>query len=86
MEGTVAAYRGSHKTQRPKHMIILPKGSSSKEDAVKFEGKKVIWTSPSGKKLEGVLTKPHGGKGAVRARFPEKGLPGQALGTKVEIL
>lgn len=79
------AYRGSHKTQDPKRMIIQPEGSENKESASKLVGKKVIWSSTKGNKIEGVITKAHGGKGAVLVRFSEKGLPGQALGTKVEI-
>lgn len=86
MKAVIAAYRGSHKTQRPKHMILVPEGSTSREDAAKFEGKKVVWTSPSGTKIEGVITTPHGGKGAVRVRFEDKGLPGQALGKEIEII
>jgi len=85
MKAIIAAYRGSHKTQRPKHMILLPEGSKTREDAAKFEGKKAVWTSPSGKTIEGIITTPHGGKGAVRVRFDDKGLPGQSLGTEIEI-
>ncbi len=79
------AYRGSHKTQDTKRMIIQPEGSTSKETAAKLVGKKAIWSTPKGNKIEGIITKPHGGKGAVLVRFDEKGLPGQALGTKLEI-
>jgi len=85
MEAVIASYRGSHKTQRPKHMVLIPEGSKSKEDAEKLEGKKAVWISPSGKKIEGIITKPHGIKGAVRVRFDDKGLPGQALGDSVQI-
>ena len=66
-------------------MIIQPEGSASKADAEKFVGKKATWTSRSGKKITGLITAPHGGKGAVRIRFDEKGLPGQSLGTQIEI-
>lgn len=85
MEAVVVNYRGSHKTQHNNQMIVYPEGVSSKEDAVKLAGKKVVWTSPSGKNIEGVVTKPHGSKGAVRVRFDHGGLPGQALGTKVSV-
>ena len=86
MKAVVAAYRGSQKTQRAKHMVLQPEGSTSREDAAKLEGKKAVWTSPSGKKIEGIVTKPHGNGGAVRVRFEDAGLPGQALGTNIEIL
>ncbi len=78
-------YRGSHKTQRPKHMILLPDDANNKADAEKFIGKKATWTTKSGNKITGIITGVHGCKGAVQIRFDEKGLPGQSLGTKIEI-
>lgn len=78
-------YRGSHRTQHPRQMILHPEGSTTKEDASKLIGKNATWTSKSGKKIVGIITAPHGGNGAVRVRFDEKGLPGQSLGTKIEI-
>lgn len=79
------AYRGSHHTQDSKRMIVQPEGSDSKESAEKLVGKKAVWTTPKGNKIAGLITKPHGGNGAVLVRYDEKGLPGQALGTRVEI-
>ncbi len=84
MKGIVLSYRGSHHTQNSKQMILKVEGIDSKEAASKLEGKKAIWKTPSGKELIGIVTKPHGNKGYVRCRF-EKGLPGQALGTEIEI-
>jgi ribosomal protein L35AE/L33A len=85
MKAIIMNYRGSHHTQRPKHMILHPEGSTSKADAEKFTGKKATWTTKSDKKITGIITAPHGAKGAVRVRFDEKGLPGQSLGTQIEI-
>lgn len=85
MKAVVMAYRGSHKTQDPKKMIIKPEGSENKESAEKLVGRKAVWISSKGNKIEGVITKAHGGKGAVLVRFSEKGLPGQALGTGIKI-
>ncbi len=79
-------YRGSHHTQDNKRMIIQPEGSAKKEDAEKLVGKTVIWSSSSGKKISGSITKAHGNSGAVLVRFDDKGLPGQSLGTKVDIV
>ena len=79
------AYRGSHKTQDTKRMIIQPEGCNSKEEANKLIGRKAVWITPKGNKIAGVITKTHGNKGAVLVRFSEKGLPGQALGTKVSL-
>lgn len=87
MNGKIVAFRGTFRTKYGNHMIVIVDGVDSKEKAVKLEGKKIVWTNPEGKKkvvISGYVSKAHGGKGAVRAVF-EKGLPGQSLGTKVEI-
>ncbi len=85
MKGRVVNYRGGRRTQYTNQFVILPEGVSKKEEAGKILGKKVFWLTPSGKKISGEITRVHGGNGAVIGRF-EKGLPGQALGTDVEIL
>ena len=85
MKAVISAYRGSHNTQHNNQMILVPENSASREDAEKLSGKKAIWTSSSGKKIEGIITKPHGNKGAVRVRFDKGGLPCQALGTEMII-
>jgi len=85
MKATILNYRGSYKEQNPKHLIVQPEKSENRKDALKFVGKKVVWTTSSGKKIHGLVSAAHGNKGAVRAVFAEKGLPGQALGTQLEI-
>ncbi len=85
MEATITSYRRGRRTQNTRQMIIQPADSNSREEAEKLVGKKVEWTTPSGKKLEGKVSKPHGSKGAVLAQF-DTGLPGQAIGTTAEIL
>jgi len=67
----------------PKQMIL--KIAETAEDAEKFIGKEVNWTSPSGKEIKGKISALHGRKGNVRAIFADKGLPGQALGQKVAV-
>ena len=84
MKGKIVNYRGGRRTQYTNQFVILPEGFSKKEEAKKIMGKKVEWTTPSGKKISGKVTRVHGSKGAVIGKF-EKGLPGQALGTEVEI-
>ena len=51
-----------------------------------FVGKTVEWKSPgkTQKIISGKISSAHGGNGVVRAIF-EKGLPGQAIGTDVDI-
>lgn len=78
-------YTGGRHTQHPNRLVILPEGISSKETASKLVGKQVEWTTPSGNKITGRVDKIHGRKGSILVKF-EKGLPGQALGTEVEIL
>ena len=43
-----------------------------------------VWESPAGKIIQGKVAGAHGNKGVIRAIF-EKGLPGQSVGTEVEI-
>ncbi|MBN2251613.1 MAG: 50S ribosomal protein L35ae [Candidatus Altiarchaeota archaeon] len=85
MKGKVANYQGGAHTQQTNKMVVIPEGTENKEDAAKLIGKEVEWTTPSGKKIKGRVSKVHGRKGTVLVKF-EKGLPGQALGTEVEIL
>jgi len=75
--------RGRH-TIHERHFLIEVNGVSNRKDAEKFIGKIVEWKSPAGKIIKGKISAPHGNKGVVRAIF-EKGLPGQAITTKVEI-
>lgn len=84
MEGVISNFRRGRKTQRENQMVILVKGYSDKKKAESLVGKKVIWESVAGKKIVGKISFAHGNKGAVRAIF-EKGMPGQAIGTKVKI-
>jgi len=82
--GTIIQFRRGRKTYTPKHFLIEIPETDSREKASKFIGKTVEWKS-TGKKpatIIGKISSAHGGNGVVRAIF-EKGLPGQALGTKV---
>ncbi len=84
MEGVIVNYRGSHKTQHPNQMIIKVDGIDSKEKAKELVKKEVIWETPAKKQMKGTILKEHGNKGALRVKF-NPGLPGQAIGSKVEI-
>ena len=85
MKGFVVNYRGSLKVKNLKQMIVKVDGIDSKKDVSKVIGKRVIWTTPTGKKIEGKITQAHGSKGAVRVLFSEKGLPGQAIVQKFDV-
>ena len=84
MKGVIVNYRGSHKTQHPNQMIVKVDGVDSKEKAKELVKKEVIWETPAKKQMKGIILKEHGTKGAVRVKFTP-GLPGQAIGTKVEV-
>ena len=82
-KGKVIQFRRGLKRIHERH-FILDLGAKSKEEAKKFAGKEVTWTSPAGKKIVGKISDSHGNSGLVRAIF-EKGLPGQARNTDVEV-
>jgi len=86
-KGTIVQFRRGRKTYKPKHFLIEIPKTDSREKATKLVGKTVEWKS-TGKEpiiITGKIASAHGGKGVVRAIF-EKGLPGQAIGTDIEIL
>ena len=74
--------RGRHVIH--KRHFLLDVDATNREEASKFVGKEVTWTSPSGKTIKGKISSPHGNNGLVRAIF-EKGLPGQAITEDVEV-
>lgn len=82
--GKVVQFRmGRHIVHERHFLIEIPK-ISTRKDAGKYVGKEVEWKSPAGKIIKGKIASAHGNKGVVRAIF-EKGLPGQAITTEVEI-
>jgi len=82
--GKVIQFRRGRHTIHERHFLIEIKGVSTRDNAQKFIGKEVVWKSPAGKEIKGRIKSAHGNKGIVRVIF-EKGLPGQALTTNVEI-
>lgn len=85
-KGKVIQFRRGKKTIHERHFLIEVSGCKTKKDAEKFVDKEVIWTSPGQKKkiIKGKIAAAHGNNGVLRAIF-EKGLPGQAITTEVEI-
>jgi large subunit ribosomal protein L35Ae len=83
MKGIVVQFRRGRKTIHEKH-YLLDLGLTSRDEAKKMAGKAVEWKSPAGKIIHGKISDAHGNKGIVRAIF-EKGLPGQALTTEIEV-
>lgn len=84
MKGIVVQFRRGRHTLHVKH-FLLDLGAGSREEAKKLVGKEVVWKSSSGKEIHGKISDAHGSKGLVRAIF-EKGLPGQAVTTDVEVV
>lgn len=86
MQGTIVNFRRGVKSTYNRQMIVQVEGVDSKEKAAALVGKKAVWTASGKDKKEivGVVNAVHGGKGAVRIVF-ERGMPGQAIGTKVRI-
>ena len=84
MKGVISNFRMAKHHTTGNQLVILPEGSDSKERAEDLVGKIVTWETPAKNSIKGKVTGAHGTKGAVRVLF-EKGMPGQALGTKVKI-
>jgi len=84
MKAVILSYRGGRHTQKTNQLVLEVEGVKNKEDAEKLLDKKVVWKTPTGKEISGVVSKVHGKKGGVLAKF-ERGLPGQALGTQAEV-
>jgi large subunit ribosomal protein L35Ae len=83
MKGKVIQFRRGLKHVHERH-FILDLSCNGKEEASKFIGKIVEWKSGAGKIIIGKISSSHGNKGLVRAVF-ERGLPGQAVNSYVEI-
>jgi large subunit ribosomal protein L35Ae len=84
--GKVIQFRRGKHTQTPRHSLIEIPGIDTKEKARELKGKLVEWKSPGKepKVILGKIASSHGNKGVLRAIF-EKGLPGQSIGTNVEV-
>lgn len=84
IQGFIVSYRTGPRTQHPKECILQFPNVKSPNEAANLVGRKVAW--PVGeRKIRGKIVALHGERGLVRARF-RKGLSGQALGTRVEII
>ncbi len=83
MKGIVVQFRRGRHRIHERH-FLLDLGLSSRDEAKKLAGKEVEWKSPGGRLIRGKISDAHGNKGLVRAIF-EKGLPGQAITTEIEV-
>jgi large subunit ribosomal protein L35Ae len=85
MKGMILSYRRGRRTHDVNQMLIELEGVDSKEKAMQYLDKKVVWKSSSGKEISGKIIGIHGNKGVVRAKF-ERNLPGQSITTEVQII
>lgn len=83
IHGKVIQFRRGVNTIHERH-FILDLGAKDRTEAERLKGKTVEWKSPAGKIIKGKISGAHGKKGLVRAIF-ERGLPGQAITTSVEM-
>jgi len=79
------AFRTARRHQKMRHMLLEIEGCDTRAKAAQHIGSRVVWTTPAKRKIYGKIAAPHGNKGVLRARF-SKGLPGDALTTKVEVV
>ncbi len=85
MNATILSFRRGRHTQVGNQFLLEVEGLDSRGRASQLIGRRVKWKSPGGRDIFGKITDTHGNKGVLRARF-SRGLPGSALGTKLEIL
>ena len=85
--GSIVNYRMSKKIIHPRFSILQFPEINSRQDAGRLLlGHTVAWISPAGKIIRGKITRVHGKNGAVCAHFKKGGLPGQAFGTRIQII
>jgi large subunit ribosomal protein L35Ae len=77
-------YRIGIRTQHSRQCLIKFNGIDSTAQAGSLMEQKVAWKGAN-KRIIGKIVGFHGKKGIVRAKFA-KGVPGQALGTTVELI
>ena len=77
-------YRIGIRTQMSRECLIQFTDVANAAEAGQLIGRKVIWKGQN-KKFVGEIVGFHGKNGTVRVKF-KKGVPGQALGTIVELM
>jgi large subunit ribosomal protein L35Ae len=82
--GTVVNYRIGIRTQMSKWCLIQIMGENTVSKAGQLVGRKMIMKFGK-KSFIGRIVCVHGKKGVVKVKF-QKGIPGQALGARVELL
>lgn len=82
----VVSYRRGSNSQNERYALLEAEGVRSEREASRLVGRKVLWRSSDGKiTIRGVIVRVHGRRGRVLAKF-RRALPGQAIGTPVQII
>jgi large subunit ribosomal protein L35Ae len=81
--GTIVNYRIGIRTQMPKWCLIEIAGENTVSKAGRLIGQKVVLKFEKNS-FTGKIMSLHGKKGVVTAKF-HKGIPGQAIGARVEL-
>ena len=84
MKGRISNYRRGVHTEYTNQYVVSVEGVTDRQSADGIVGKRVVWKTSAGKEIVGKVSKAHGNGGAVLVRF-DKGLPGQAVGTDVDV-
>jgi large subunit ribosomal protein L35Ae len=85
MKAIILSYRRGMHTMHGNQLLLEMEGVDSKELASRYIGRAVVWTTPWKKQIFGKIASAHGNNGVLRARFA-KGLPGTAIGTKLDVI
>ncbi len=80
----IVNYHIGIKTQASKEILIQVAEAESAGKVGQLVGKKVVWKNQTSK-LVGQIIGLHGKNGMLKAKF-KKGLPGQAIGSTVEVV
>lgn len=83
--GIFVNYRQGMFRQNIHSLLVRIPGIADAGSASKYIGRKVVWHSRTGKRIVGKVVSIHGQGGILLSRF-RKSLPGQAIGTTVEIV
>ncbi len=84
IQGRITNYRIGIRTQASKECLVNFANIASDMHIGNFIGKKVVWTSGDSS-ISGTIAGFHGKNGVVKVKF-KRGLPGQAIGSTVELI
>jgi len=86
MEAIIVNFRRGKRTQSSNQMILRVEGVETIEKAKTLVKKNVVFVCPgkNKKEIKGIIKSAHGNSGLLRAHF-ETGMPGQAIGGRVQV-